>query len=172
MKNLFLLFFVAIWMISCGGDSGATTESTATAESEATSAPAETSTISDAAEVELELLSDDQMQYNVKELKVRAGQKVTLTLKHTGQMDKQVMGHNFVLLKAGTDIAEFATAAMTEFENEYIPADESAIIAYTGLVGGGESTSITFDAPEAGTYDYICSFPGHYGFMQGKFIVE
>ncbi|HBX64839.1 MAG TPA: azurin, partial [Balneolaceae bacterium] len=26
--------------------------------------------------------------------------------------------------------------------------------------------------PEAGTYDFICSFPGHYALMKGKFIVE
>ncbi|MCB0632702.1 MAG: azurin, partial [Lewinella sp.] len=26
--------------------------------------------------------------------------------------------------------------------------------------------------PAPGTYDYICSFPGHYALMQGKFIVE
>ncbi|MEM6771051.1 MAG: plastocyanin/azurin family copper-binding protein, partial [Bacteroidota bacterium] len=27
-------------------------------------------------------------------------------------------------------------------------------------------------APAAGEYDFICTFPGHYGVMKGKFIVE
>jgi azurin len=40
------------------------------------------------------------------------------------------------------------------------------------MIGGGESTVIEFVAPEAGTYTYICSFPGHYAMMKGKLIVE
>jgi azurin len=40
------------------------------------------------------------------------------------------------------------------------------------MLGGGETTTIAFTAPAAGTYDYICSFPGHYGMMKGKLIVE
>jgi azurin len=31
---------------------------------------------------------------------------------------------------------------------------------------------IEFIAPEKGTYDYICSFPGHFAMMKGKLIVE
>ena len=41
-----------------------------------------------------------------------------------------------------------------------------------GLVGGGESSSVTFPAPEKGTYDYICTFPGHYAIMRGILVVE
>lgn len=117
------------------------------------------------------LASTDLMSYDKNELRVKAGKKVTLTLRHTGKMEKIVMGHNFVLLKKGTDIAEFATAAMSARETEYIP-ESDAIIAHTKLIGGGESVTITFDAPEVGTYDFICSFPGHYAIMKGKFIVE
>ncbi len=119
------------------------------------------------------LSSNDLMAYDKSELKVKAGKKVTLTLRHTGTMEKVAMGHNFVLLKQGTDVATFAGTAAMARETEYIPASESnSIIAYTKLIGGGESTTITFDAPEPGIYDYICSFPGHYGVMRGKFIVE
>lgn len=121
--------------------------------------------------ITINLGSNDQMQYDKNELKAKAGQKVTLVLTHNGQMAKAVMGHNFVLLKQGTDIAEFATEAMAASDSEYIPASD-AIIAHTSLIGGGESVSVTFEAPAAGTYDYICSFPGHYGMMKGKFIVE
>jgi azurin len=40
------------------------------------------------------------------------------------------------------------------------------------MIGGGESDTITFDAPEAGTYVFLCTFPGHYQVMRGEFIVE
>ena len=49
---------------------------------------------------------------------------------------------------------------------------KSNVIAYTDLVGGGQTTSVEFNAPDAGTYDFLCSFPGHYAIMKGKFIVE
>lgn len=122
-------------------------------------------------ENEIALSSNDLMSYDKNELKVKAGKKVTLTLRHTGKMEKTAMGHNFVLLKQGTDVAAFATTAAQARETDYIPEGD-AIIANTKLIGGGESTTITFDAPEPGIYDYICSFPGHYGVMRGKFIVE
>ena len=121
--------------------------------------------------VKLVINSDDQMRYDKDELRVKAGSTVELTLNHTGQLAKEAMGHNVVILKPGTDIASFAQKAFTARNNDYIPEGD-AIIAHTKLIGGGESTIITFEAPAKGTYDFICSFPGHYGLMQGKFIVE
>jgi azurin len=118
------------------------------------------------------LTANDMMQYNTKEIKVKSGQKVKLTLRHVGQLDANVMGHNFVLLKKGTDLVAFATEASTQRDNKYIPKDSSDIIAHTDLIGGGQTTSIEFDVPDAGTYEFLCSFPGHYTMMRGKFIVE
>jgi azurin len=43
------------------------------------------------------------------------------------------------------------------------------------MIGGGESTSITFDVSElekGGDYTYFCSFPGHWGTMNGKLVVK
>ncbi|MDQ1087794.1 MULTISPECIES: azurin [unclassified Siphonobacter] len=121
----------------------------------------------------LVLNANDAMQFDKKEFKVKAGQKVKLTLKHTGKFAKQAMGHNFVLLKPGTDLQAFASKANMASSTEYIPKSESAsIVAHTKLLGGGESDTIEFTAPKKGTYTYICSFPGHYGIMQGKFVVE
>ena len=114
--------------------------------------------------------SNDQMRFDKNEIRVKAGEKIKLTLNHTGKLAENVMGHNFVLLTQGTDVAKFATAAMNEKANEYIPS--SGVIAHTELIGGGESTTIEFTAPKKGTYDFICSFPGHYAMMKGKFIVE
>ncbi|WP_136481623.1 azurin [Cognatitamlana onchidii] len=118
------------------------------------------------------LTSNDAMQFNKKEIKVKAGAKVTLTLKHVGKMDKSVMGHNFVLLKQGVDLVAFGNKAATKKETDYIPSGTDDIIAHTKLIGGGETAVIEFDAPAKGVYDFLCSFPGHYALMKGKFIVE
>ncbi|MDT0689593.1 azurin [Salegentibacter sp. F188] len=122
--------------------------------------------------IEVSLSAGDQMQFDKNEIKVKAGSTVKLTLTHTGEMDEKVMGHNFVLLKEGTDINAFGQKAMQAADNNYIPEDGEQVIAYTEILGGGESATIEFNAPEAGTYDFICSFPGHYAIMKGKFIVE
>ncbi|MFT3750573.1 MAG: azurin [Agriterribacter sp.] len=146
------------------------------AEESKTETPAQPSTettasASDAAV--LEIAGNDLMKFDKAELRAKAGQKVKITLHHAGKLAKEAMGHNLVILKSGTDIAAFAAKAVDAKATDYIPASESAnIIAHTKLIGGGESDTIEFTAPAAGTYPFICSFPGHYGFMKGEFIVE
>ncbi|MDW5287440.1 azurin [Formosa sp. PL04] len=122
--------------------------------------------------VEIMLHGDDKMTFDLKEIKVKKGQKVKLTLMHTGKMPKNVMGHNFVLLNNGVDMAAFASKAASAADHDYVPEDSADVIVYTELLGGGEMDVIEFDAPEVGTYDFLCSFPGHYALMKGKFIVE
>jgi len=121
----------------------------------------------------INLTGNDQMQYNLKKIEVAAGSTVHLNLSHTGKMDKSIMGHNFVLLKTGTDLAEFAGAAISAKDTEYIPeSKKDQIIAHTDLVGGGETTFVEFTAPAPGIYKFLCTFPGHYVTMQGDFIVK
>jgi azurin len=121
----------------------------------------------------VDLTGNDQMQYNLKTIEVPAGSKVRVNLKHIGQMAVEIMGHNFILLKQNVDMAAFAGKAVNAKATSYIPEDEkSNIIAYTKLIGGGESTFIEFEAPALGTYKFLCSFPGHFALMQGDFIVK
>lgn len=128
----------------------------------------------DGKSVEITLLSDDQMKFDTKEIHVRAGQTVKLTLKHTGTMPVTSMGHNFVLLENGINLSEFAqSAAKSKLPHYNIPEELlDLVIAHTKMIGGGETVSIEFEAPRKGTYDFLCSFPGHHGIMKGKFIVE
>jgi len=153
--------------ITIGGDENTEESTTTTSEDKSSD-----TTAVDGEVVELEITGNDQMQFNKKEFRVKAGQTVRLTLTHVGEMPENVMGHNWVLLEKGTDINEFGQKAVSAAENDYIPENTDQVIAHTELVGGGETTTVEFTAPAAGTYDFICSFPGHYAVMQGKFIVE
>ncbi len=160
---IFMLALSTSLMVACGG--GESSSSDSTAKTEEPAAPA----IPDA--IELAIEGNDAMKYNVDRLEAVEGQEVTLTLTHTGKLAKAAMGHNWVLLAKGTDVAAFGTAAMTATETDYIPADmEDAIVAHTSMVGGGETTSVTFTAPASGVYDFICSFPGHSALMKGTFV--
>ncbi|MEM6802458.1 MAG: azurin [Bacteroidota bacterium] len=176
MKNIALIVLIAFFMSACGGGS---TEAKKEMKEEpkkemAAEEPAaeESASASDADGQVVVIEASDQQQFDLKEIRVKAGGTVTLTLKHTGAMAKVAMGHNFVLLKSGVDMNTFAIEAISAMDQEYIPADGKDVIAYTKLLGGGEEDTITFDVPEKGTYDFLCSFPGHFALMQGKFIVE
>lgn len=118
------------------------------------------------------MITNDIMKFNIKKITVKAGQKIKLTLTHTGKLDKKIMGHNVVFLKKGIKLSTFASEAAAARDNDYIPEGTTNIIANTKMIGGGESTTIEFTAPDAGTYDFICSFPAHYAMMKGKLIVE
>ncbi|WP_434036968.1 azurin [Formosa sp. 4Alg 33] len=175
--KLSVLMLSSAFLMNCGGKeekkksfSYDTETETPAAKSETTVAP-DTATVADGV-VEVMLHGDDKMTFNLKEIKVKSGQKVKLTLMHTGKMPKNVMGHNFVLLNKGVDLSTFASKAASAADHDYVPEGSEDVIVYTKLLGGGESDVIEFDAPEAGTYDFLCSFPGHYALMKGKFIVE
>ncbi len=99
---------------------------------------------------------------------------VTVTLTHTGTMPKQSMGHNWVLLPE-TAIQEIGIAAARAGLNNNCVPDDPRIVASTEVVGGGESTSVTFslDALDDGTtYGFACTFPGHWAVMKGTFTVS
>ncbi|MBO3097585.1 azurin [Gelidibacter pelagius] len=118
------------------------------------------------------LNSNDKMQFDKSEITAFEGQTVILTLKHTGTMPVTAMGHNFVLISKGVSVSEFAKIAIKAKENDYIPRDLKHVIAHTDLIGGGDSTTVIFKVPAKGTYDFLCSFPGHSAIMKGKFNVK
>lgn len=108
--------------------------------------------------------ANDQMKFNLSEIKASPGEVLSITLENAGTMPKFSMGHNLVVLQPGVDTQQFCEAAMTEAAHDYLPpAMKSSIVAATKLLGGGESDTIVFRVPEkAGDYPFICSFPGHY----------
>lgn len=163
--TIILIFSLALF--SCGND-----EKKAEKEKVKIGTKKQAPKTNDSKEIEVKITGNDQMQFNVKVIRVKEGQEVTLILEHVGKMKVNIMGHNFVLLKPGTDIGSFGSEASAAKDTDYIPNDGKEVIAHTKMIGGGETTSVTFKAPAKGEYDFICSFPGHYGLMQGKFIVE
>ena len=125
----------------------------------------------------VEISGNDQMQFDKKSFEVKAGQKVKLTLKHSGKMPKAAMGHNIVILAKGVTAMAFGAAVMPNggsAANDYIPTKNTdQMIAYSKMLGGGETQTIEFDAPaEAGSYEFLCTFPGHFALMKGTMVVK
>jgi azurin len=111
----------------------------------------------------------------LESITAQPGEEIHITLTTISQLPASAMAHNWLLLTMDADAEAFAMAAAQATENNYVPSDmQDQIVAQTGLAAGGETTEVTFTVPEEpGTYDYICTFPGHYlAGMTGDFIVE
>ncbi len=123
----------------------------------------------------VEMTGNDRMKYNLETFSVPAGSPVKLIFRNIGKMPKAVMGHNVVFLEADVDSGAFATAAAAARDSQYIPVElEDQILAYTKLLGSGESDTIEFTAPAiSGDYEFLCSFPAHlFAGMRGVMTVE
>ena len=169
MKNLILFTFSILLIISCGSDEKK--EKKEKFKYERTKEVSEKIPINNPNDFRVILNSFDNMIYDKNKIEVNSGKNIILTLNHKGKVSKEFMGHNFVLLKKGVNVDEYAKKAVLAKSNDYIPNSGEAI-AYTKMLGGGESTTISFLAPEAGIYTYICTFPGHYMMMRGELIVK
>ncbi len=119
----------------------------------------------------LAITGTDMMQYDKKELDV-AGDctSVELTLTHGGKLPKEAMGHNWVLVNA-SDLNSVANGGMSAGPaNNYVTPGDKKVLASTKIVGGGETTKVTFSTSvlkKGGSYMYLCTFPGHNSVMRG-----
>lgn len=120
--------------------------------------------------------STDQMSFSSREIKVAADcSQVKLTLRHTGKLAASAMGHNWVLVKTA-DYQPVALAGMRmTLADNYLPKKDPRVLAHTSVIGGGQSTSVTFSTAvlrKGGDYTFFCSFPGHFAMMKGKLVFD
>jgi azurin len=177
MKRVYLFVFAIILiMISCAqveqnkNNQIDSSQSTQSVENAVTSVPG-----SDTLEFTNNILlkANENMRFDKELFKVKTRIKINLIFKNTGAKSAASMTHNVVILKSGVDIADFADIARKAKTEQYVPSSlDSLIIAHTRLVGGGDSDQVEFIIPKPGVYDFICSFPGHWGTMQGKIVAQ
>lgn len=82
---------------------------------------------------------------------VPAGQQVTITITNDGTLE-----HEWVLMQEGVTITseEDLPDSEEELEENFVNVEKE--------VAPGETTTLTFEAPPAGTYQVICAIPGHF----------
>jgi azurin len=121
----------------------------------------------------VQLKANENMRFDKELFRVKARKKISLIFKNTAAKSAASMTHNVVILKSGVDIADFADIARNAKNEQFVPSSlDSLIIAHTRLVGAGDSDQVEFIIPKPGIYDFICSFPGHWGTMQGKIVAQ
>lgn len=106
------------------------------------------------------------------ELTLKADAVVTLNFENKNDLGVQ---HNWVLV--GSDAPETAAAVNSAAAGNSAglfvpPAGTPDALAWTPMVAAGSTGSVTFRTPAAGTYLFICTFPGHYAAgMQGNLTI-
>jgi azurin len=112
----------------------------------------------------------ENLAFDKTTLTAAAGQQVTVNFKNNSAAQQ----HNWVLINGGESVAgEVANAGLTAgAAANFLPADKANVLANTNVLNGGESGSVSFTAPAAGTYLYVCTVPGHYPLMQGTLTVS
>jgi azurin len=113
------------------------------------------------------------MAFSLKEIAVsKSCKEVSLTFKNVGTMAKAMMGHNVVITKKSAMQAVLADGSTAGLAKNYVKENDARVIAYTQVLGGGETTNIKFKVSELDpkeAYVFFCSFPGHAGVMNGVF---
>ncbi len=162
-----------LFITSCNtktNESTSTTTTTDTTKKVVTTAPA-TGKVVTGPKIDIHAVGNTmtEMHYDVSEIHVKAGENVDISLTNDGT--DAAMVHNIVICKPEDADSVASHGLLAGMSKNFVP-DEAAVIASTKLANPGMKVNVSFKAPEKGEYLFICSYPGHYKQMRGKFIVE
>jgi azurin len=107
------------------------------------------------------------MKFDKTSLTAPAGSEVHLVVKNAKPGN---LAHNWVLVNVGKEAAVAAAGLSAGPAGSYVTPGPD-VLAFTPLAQPGKTSEVTFQAPPAGNYPYICSFPGHYLMMKGTLVV-
>ncbi len=114
----------------------------------------------------------DMMRFDTKEINIDKNcKKFEITLKHSGKLPINAMGHNIVFLETKNLQKIISKINMSHgVENGYLLEMEEVLFK-SKMIGGGQETKLELDTSvfvKGGDYTFICSFPGHFALMKGK----
>ncbi|WP_029215296.1 plastocyanin/azurin family copper-binding protein [Kallotenue papyrolyticum] len=132
-------------LTACGGGGG-----TATGNQGANASPA----AGGSQGASLTVAGTDTLKFEPATLTAPAGQDLTVTFNNPSSQP-----HNWVLVEPGQEAAVAQAALANGGE---VTADTPGVIAATKILQAGQNETISVPALQAGTYQYICTFPGHY----------
>lgn len=117
----------------------------------------------------------DLLAFDQTEVTVPNG-LVTLTFSNNAT----AVQHNWVLVDGDdavattvNDAAQAQVQATRNAAGAVPPADTAGLLVATQMLNAGDAVEVTFETPGPGSYQFICTFPGHYlAGMVGNLVVE
>ena len=115
----------------------------------------------------------DQLRFDTKRIVVAAGKDFEVTFQNP-----DLIPHNVVFVQPGA-LQAVAESVQTQAPDKldslgraYVPANDPRVIAATKMIEAGKNETIKITAPTSeGTYQFVCTFPGHWSVMRGDLIV-
>jgi azurin/glucose/arabinose dehydrogenase/HEAT repeat protein len=115
----------------------------------------------------------EQLRYDTARLVVEAGKPFEVVFENA-----DAMPHNLVFVMPGM-MQEVATAVQTQAPDKldskgraYMLENDPRILDATKLVEAGKAETLHLTAPsKEDTYQFVCTFPGHWAIMKGELIV-
>jgi azurin len=117
----------------------------------------------------------EQMRYDTPRLVVEAGKPFEIILENT-----DFMPHNLVVVRPGTRqrigeaSAEMSPDQLDNRGRSYVPGGSRGrdILGATKLLEPGQKEVLRLTAPrQEGSYEYVCTYPGHWEMMWGTLVV-
>ena len=106
------------------------------------------------------------MRYETLRLEAPEGSTIRLVLDNRTTTSPSML-HNAVVLRPGADVDAIGREAAGL--EDFVP-DDPAVIAATPIARPGGRTAVVFTMPPPGAYPFVCTYPGHYQFMQGELV--
>ena len=113
--------------------------------------------------------SPADVRFEPNRINLKKGAKVKLTLNNKIKTDGMYQNWVLVNLGSGQEVVNDAMAAGSD--NDYIAHGRNVLVS-SKLAAPGASVTVDFTAPDAGSYNYISTFPGNFPKMIGKLVVE
>ena len=114
----------------------------------------------------------DALSFSTTKIEIPAScTNAVINLTHTGNLPAAVMGHNWVLAKTSDLQAIQNDGNVAGAAGGYLKAGDARVIAASDIIGGGESTSVTFatDVLKSGdAYSFFCTVMSHSVVMKGS----
>ena len=108
----------------------------------------------------------DTLKFDQASLEAKAGSTVTVVFQNASTINQ----HNWVLVQSGTKDEVAAAGTEAGAEAQWIPRSDDRVLAKSGLLEPGGTQGVRFTVPAAGTYQFVCTFPGHNFTMFGDFV--
>ena len=116
--------------------------------------------------LEISVQGDELLFTKERFREVATGTDVVLVFTNRSRLNQ----HNWVLVPSGKK--DSVALRGTGFPGDgWIQPGDPDVIANTKLLSPGETGEIRFTAPPVGTYQFVCTFPGHNSSMFGDFVV-
>ncbi len=114
-----------------------------------------------------------EMRFDLERIEVEAGKPFAVTLENP-----DMMPHNLVIVTPGARetigrLADRMGPGDRDAEGRTYVPERPEVLAATRMLETGESETLRLVAPEEpGTYEFVCTFPGHWPVMWGKLLVR